>query len=225
MEGDLNEFQLSDILQFVSFGSRSGVLEILRTNGVHRINFTAGVITGLSAAGWSISEALLESNLVPQEVLDGLDLSNQADLRGPILAGSYMSAEDWNAFIARQVESLLYRLFDSRHGKFRFRQIGTIDFQWLPVKITTNRAVLEGTRWSETWSQVDPALRAPEARFGSSGTRPDAAVKLSPTQWRVFVASREPGSLNQLATRAMLSEVESLEALRALTGHGLVAIL
>lgn len=226
MEGDLNEFQLSDILQFISFGSRSGVLEILRPGAVHRITFTAGVITGLSAAGWSITEALLESNLVPQDVLNGMVRDNvQVDLRGPILAGGYMTADDWNAFIARQVESLLYRLFDSRQGKFRFRQLGTIEFQWLPVRITTDRAVLEGTRWSETWSQVDPSLRVPGARFGATATRLEAPIRVSPTQWRVFVASRDPGSLNQLATRAVLSEVEALEALRALTGHGLIVIL
>ena len=37
---------------------------------------------------------------------------------------------------------------------------------------------------------------------------------ISPTQWRVYVASAEPGNLMQLAARTVLAEVEVIESLQ-----------
>ena len=72
MEGDLREFALAEILQFVSLGSRTGVLEILRRDGVYRIAFTSGGITGLSADGWTVDQELRLSGLIPTDAVSNL---------------------------------------------------------------------------------------------------------------------------------------------------------
>ncbi|MEA2597711.1 MAG: hypothetical protein QOF01_4180, partial [Thermomicrobiales bacterium] len=160
MEGDMREFPLAEILQFISLGSRTGVLEIVRRDSVYGIIFTAGTITGLTADGWTLAQELRDSSLLPSEVLTGLLSVNSTiqDLRAAILTGGYMTADEWTAFVSRQVERLLYSLFDVRDGRFRFRQSATTDGQWLPVRVSADRAVLEGTRWSETWARTAEAV-------------------------------------------------------------------
>src|SRR3712207_2737683 len=105
MEGDLREFTLAEILQFVSLGGRTGVLEILRRDGVFRISFTAGAITGLAADGWTLAQELRESGILPADVMSSILANNAStnDLRGAMLTGGYMTAEEWTAFVARQV--------------------------------------------------------------------------------------------------------------------------
>lgn len=224
MEGDLREFPLAEILQFISLGSRTGVLEILRRDGVYGINFTSGTITGLTADGWTIAQELRDSGLLPGDALTGLlagDPDSQ-DLRSAVLTGGYMTAEEWTVFVARQVERLLYTLFDAREGKFRFRQNVTDGGRWLPVRVTADRAVLEGTRWSETWSRAADRVPSRLSRFARVDPPPSANQQLTSTQWRVFVALSEPGNVLQIAARAILTEVEVVESLQSLLDKGIV---
>jgi hypothetical protein len=226
MEGDLREFALAEILQFVSLGSRTGVLEVLRRDGVYRIAFTSGGITGLSADGWSVDQELRLSGMLPPDVVSGLLAADAKpeDLRSAVLTGGYMSADEWNAFVARQVERLLYTLFDAKEGKFRFRQAVNHAGPWLAVRISADRAVLEGTRWSETWNRAMTRIPTRLTRIERTGQAPVQPVGVSPTQWRVFVATSEPGTVLQIATRAILSEAEVIESLQFLLDQGIVCV-
>lgn len=220
----MREFPLAEILQFISLGSRSGVLEILRRDGVYGIIFTSGTITGLTADGWTLAQELRDSRLLPESVLTGLLAVNTSiqDLRAAILTGGYMTAEEWTAFVSRQVERLLYGLFDVRDGKFRFRQSATIDGQWLPVRVSADRAVLEGTRWSDTWSRVVDTIPSRQSRFERTSAAPKQTVRITPTQWRVYVSTAQPGSLVQIASRSVLAEVDVIESLQFLITNGIV---
>lgn len=224
MEGDMREFPLAEILQFISLGSRTGVLEIVRRDGVYGVIFTAGTITGLTADGWTLAQELRDSNLLPPDVLTGLLSVNTTiqDLRAAILTGGYLTADEWTAFVSRQVERLLYSLFDVRDGRFRFRQSATGEGQWLPVRVSADRAVLEGTRWSETWSRAAAIVPSRQTRFERTGSVPRQSIRISPIQWRVYVASAEPGNLMQLAARSVLAEVEVIESLQFLMSCGLL---
>ncbi len=223
----MREFPLAEILQFISLGSRSGVLEIVRREGVYGIVFTSGTITGLTSDGWTLANELRESQLLPDNVLTGLLAvnSNIQDLRAAILTGGYMTADEWTAFVSRQVERLLYSLFDVRDGKFRFRQSAPPEGQWLPVRVSADRAVLEGTRWSEAWARAVEAIPSRQSRFVRNNRAPRASVRVSPTQWRVVVSTAEAGTLTQIAARAILSEVEVIESIQYLLDINLITRL
>jgi hypothetical protein len=223
VEGDLREFALAEILQFVSLGSRTGVLEILRRDGIYRIAFTSGGITGLAADGWSLDHELDASGLLPPDLADSLTAKSE-DLRSAVLTSGHVSADEWNAFVARQVERLLYALFDAKDGKFRFRQAINHPGPWLAVRISADRAVLEGTRWSETWNRASARIPSRQSTVERTGQAPMQAVSVSPTQWRVFVATTEPGSVLQIATRAVLSEAEVIESLQFVLDQGVVRV-
>lgn len=224
MEGDMREFPLAEILQFISLGSRTGMLEIVRRDGTFGVIFTNGTITGLTADGWSLAQELRDSGLLPADVLTGLLAQNTSiqDLRGSILTSGYMNAEEWTSFVQRQVERLLYTLFDVRDGRFRFRQTTPTDDQWLPVRVSADRAVLEGTRWSDTWSRAAETVPTRHSIFARTGSVPQNPTPISPTQWRVYVACSEPGTLMQLAARTILSEVDVIESLQTLIEYDLL---
>jgi hypothetical protein len=224
LEGDLREFPLAEILQFVSLGSRSGVLDIIRRDRVYGIVFTAGAITGLSADGWTLAQELRESGLLPSEDLSSILASNSdtQELHRAVLAEGYLTDEEWTAFVERQIERLLYTLFDAHDGKFRFRQGAIVTQGLLPVRVSADRAVLEGTRWSETWARAVDLIPSRQSRFERAKHAPESAVKVTPTSWRVYVAASESGNLMQLAARSVLSEVAVIESLQSLIVAGLI---
>jgi hypothetical protein len=148
--------------------------------------------------------------------------SNIQDLRAAILTGGYMTADEWTAFVSRQVERLLYSLFDVRDGKFRFRQSAPPEGQWLPVRVSADRAVLEGTRWSEAWARAAEAIPSRQSKFCRTKRAPRSNVRISPTQWRVYVTTTSPGTLLQVAARSILSEVDVIESLQYLIDLNLV---
>ena len=224
MEGDLREFPLAEILQFISLGSRTGVLEILQRDGGYGINFTAGTITGLTTDNWSLAQELRESELLPADVATSLLArgNDTQELRGAVLAGGHMTAEEWTSFVARQVERLLYVLFDAREGRFRFKQGATDGGPWLTVRVTADRAVLEGTRWSETWARTAARIPSRQSRFERVDPPPLVDQHVTAAQWRVWVALSEAGNIRQLAARTVLTEVEVVEAIDALLDAGLV---
>ena len=224
MEGDLREFPLSEIPQFISLGSRTGILDILRRDGAFGVGFTGGIITGLTADGWTLADELRDSGLIPPDALPGL-IAKQDDsheLRASILTNGHMTAEERTVFVARQVERLLYTLFDVREGTFRFRQGATEGRPWLPIRVSADRAVLEGTRWSDTWAHAIDFIPSPQSRFSRIERPTTSATGVSVTQWRVYVALSEPGTVPQMAGRSIMTEVEVVEALQSLTAAGLV---
>jgi len=117
---------------------------------------------------------------------------------------------------------LLYALFDVREGKVRFRQMAPPEGEWLPVRVSADRAVLEGTRWSEALGRASETIRSCQSRFARTQRNPRGPVRLSPSQWRVFVATETIGSLPLIAARSVLSEVDVIESLQALMEVGLV---
>ena len=223
MEGDLREFPLAEILQFISLGSRTGMLEIVRGDGISRINFTAGAISGLTADTWSLTAELRVSGLISATAVADLPAAGSAEeLRSAVLTGGHMTAEEWTAFVARQVERLLFPLFDAREGTFRFRQAYEHPGPWLPTRITADRAVLEGTRWSEAWARSRQVIPSDQTRFVRRPNPPARPRRVSVSHWRVYVALGEPGTVAQVATRAILTEVEVAEAIEGLLGQELI---
>jgi len=223
VEGDLREFPLAEILQFISLGSRSGVLEIERRDTLCSVHFTEGMITGLRANDWSVTRELRDARLLPRSMVgEAIEQTEDVgELRSSLVAGGILTAEEWTIFVARQVERLLYSLFDVREGQFRFRQTPNPPGPWFPVRVSADRAVLEGTRWSETWSRVAERVPSRLLPFVRAAP-PAAATSVTPTQWRVYVVLDEPGDVRQIATRAILTEVETVEAIDALLGAGLI---
>jgi hypothetical protein len=82
--------------------------------------------------------------------------------------------------------------------------------------------VLEGTRWSETWARTGELIPSRQSRFEHSNKAPNNSLKITATNWRVFVSCSEPGNLMQLAARSILSEVETIESLNSLIQAGVI---
>lgn len=223
MEGDLAEFSLPDILQFVSLGSRSGTLEVVVPARSHRITFAGGVITALAADGWSFAAELLANEVEPSPTLAAaLATGSAAGVRSAVLTGGVMTAEEWTALVARQVERLLYPLFDAKSGRFRFQPAVEPQSPSFPVRLTTDRAVLEGTRWSEAWARALTMLPTREQRLGRHPGPPRRSMSIGANQWRVYAGLATAASVAEVAARMALTEVEVVEALPLLLEQGLI---
>lgn len=224
MEGDLREFSLPEILQFISLGSRSGVLEILLRDDVFGITFTSGIITGLTKNGWTLIDELASSEFITAQAVTEL-IKGETDaqaIQTAAFARGWMTEEEWSVFTARQIERLLYSLFDVRDGTFRFRHESAMDTLWLPVHLTADRAVLEGTHWSEAWSRAGDRIPSRHSWFTRTPTPPSEHQTISAAQWHVYVVLSVPASVNQIMARSVLTEVEVVESLYGLLTVGLV---
>jgi hypothetical protein len=69
---------------------------------------------------------------------------------------------------------------------------------------------------------VADSIPSRQSRFSRVPTPPRRSLAISPSQWRVYVALSEPGTIFQIAARTVQTEVEVVEAVQMLLEQTLI---
>jgi hypothetical protein len=229
MQGNIRDFSLAEVLQFVALGRRTGILEVQVGTERHRIYVRNGVIVGLNAVTAGTLKVLAEADLVPMAELEaalGEAQREGRDLGAVLVQRGLVSAGVWQRFVQRELERLLYRLFSLDDAPFAFQ---AIDFPTLPpltLDLPVDRAVLHGLRWAEAWMSLQPPVPSPNAVFAP--TAPPAllhAAGLEAVDRGVLAVLERPAEVQRTACRAGLSLLETAETLARLAAAGHVRLV
>lgn len=229
MQGNIRDFSLAEVLQFVALGRRTGILEVQVGADRHRIYVRNGVIVGLNAVNAGTLTVLAEADLVPATALAaalGEAQREGRDLGAVLVQRGLISAGVWQRFVQRELERLLYRLFSLEDAPFSFQ---AIDFPTLPpltLDLPVDRAVLHGSRWAEVWMGLQPPVPSPTAVFAP--TAPPALIEdasLKAADRSVLAALERQAEVQRAACRAGLSLLETAETLARLAAAGHVRLV
>ena len=69
MQGNIRDFSLAEVLQFIALGRRTGILALEVGAEEHRVYLRNGVIVGVNAATANTLRVLSEADLASPEVL------------------------------------------------------------------------------------------------------------------------------------------------------------
>jgi hypothetical protein len=228
MQGNIRDFSLAEVLQFMALGRRNGILELEVGPERHRIFLRNGVIVGVSAVTTSTLKVLGEAQLTSPAALDeALDEAQREgrNLGAVLVQRGAVTTAVWQRFMQCELERLLYRLFSLKDAQFSFKAAEFPTLPPLTFNLPIDRAVLNGSRWAEAWSHLQPAVPSPHAVYAATAPSATVAADLPAPDQGVLLALDRPTEVVRVATQVELSVIETARALARLAAAGRVRLV
>ncbi len=234
LQGRLSHFLLIDVLQLLSLSGQTGMLELRQGWNTRAMLFHEGRLTHISqgARPVSIGELLVKSGqLSPQQVDFLAQRSRQSGqpFTRLLLDSGLVSQEDLNACVEQQIEEAIYSLFLWRDCEFRFYwgEPDPLDPETtLPVDLSSERLIMEGTRRVDEWSQISPIIPSLRMIFYPAVQLdmlpPNRLEGLSPRDQRVLAQIDGRSDVLALAARAGMTRFDVVRSLAILATAGLI---
>ena len=121
--GRLEDLSLTDIIQIVYLSRRTGVLEIINSNGRHTVMFRGGLVVNASSPeSHDLVSYLLDAGLIPQDTANMIrKMEEQGIPHGTaVLELNLLSKDDLANAIRERVLAVVTPLLQSKEGEFNF---------------------------------------------------------------------------------------------------------
>lgn len=234
LQGRLNHILLIDILQMLSLSGQTGTLQLRQGWNTRAIFFQEGRLTYISQATrpLSVGELLVRSGQITQQQLDFLaQRARQSGLGFTrlLLDSGRVAQEDLRAVTEQQIEEAIYSLFLWRDCAFSFYhgEPEKVDLEnTLPVDISSERLIMEGTRRVDEWSHLSPIIPSLRMIFHPAGPlefMPESLMEgLDARDQRILSLVDGRSDVIALATRAGMTRFDVMRSLATLVNAGLI---
>ncbi len=194
LSGNLKTVSFSDILQLLSTGEKTGVLEVNTSARQKEVAFKGGNI--IYASSLNTTEDLLGNMLLRKGKLSKDQLERAITLHKQTGRQLGTTLVDMNLFekdeiaecLKFQIEEIVYNLFSWQEGNFAFHEGTSPQNAPFLVELTTMSIVMEGTRRIDEWLEIQKVLPPDEMMLSvaaSPKTNSDE-VRLTMEEFRVL---------------------------------------
>jgi Domain of unknown function (DUF4388) len=222
LSGNLRTMDLSEILQWISTGHKTGTLHLERRSVQKKIIFRRGVIyTSYSNdPRESLGQFLVRDGLISEEQLFRalLQQEQEGSLLGAILVSTGIITEDaLRESLQRKAEETIYDLFLWPEGRFEFKEgeLPTL----IEINMEVTGVILEGVRRVDEWERIRKAFGAAPRSFK---VKKGAAPSGDPAAARALELAAQGRSLAEIALDMHRSEFDAASLLYALFERGLI---
>jgi hypothetical protein len=222
LSGNLRTMELSEILQWISSGHKTGTLHLERRSVQKRIVFRKGVIY----TSWSndpresLGQFLVRDGWISEEQLFRALLQQETEgaLLGAILVSTGILTEAaLRQSLQEKAEETIYDLFLWPEGRFEFKEgeLPTL----IEINMEVTGVIMEGIRRVDEWTRIREAFGSSLASFK---VKKGAARPADPAEARVLELASAGRSLAQIALDLHRSEFDAASLLFSLHERGLV---
>jgi len=231
IKGSLKEASLTDVLQLLTMGGKTGCLSVTDGQSFGYIYFEDGRIIYASLLNRRdrLGDILIREGVLNREQLDDAieEQSRTRDGRrlGEILvARGNVDAETLRRYLHHQIEEAVYHLFTWSQGTFYFEPGQAPEGEELLVSIDPESLLLEGARRVDEWSQFEKKIPSLDIIFALDSERSAAisSLKLTDEQERILPYLDGKHSVWQIIEETTLGEFKVGKALYGLITAGLV---
>jgi hypothetical protein len=224
LAGNLRTMDLSEILQWVSTGRKTGALHIERRSIQKRIYFEHGVI----CSSWSndpresLGQIFVRERLLTEEQLFGALNRAEKEKRpfGVILVDDGVITEDQIRNALRvKAEETIYDLFLWPEGKFEFKAGETPGEGMIVTELDVTSALLEGARRVDEWTRIHKAFPNLSTSFEVKSSRGD---KIEPIEAEFLALALKGSTLPAIALEMRRSDFDAAEIALQLHNRGLL---
>ncbi|MEN9226311.1 MAG: DUF4388 domain-containing protein [Thermostichus sp. DRC_bins_24] len=204
--GNLSDFSLTDLMQVLKRGHKTGQLSVASPNGIHRIWIYQGRVVAAREPGrkMGLAEMLSEEELLSNRVLD--KLTSRCDINEPLGVCLHrqglITAQTLASLFRQQLRRAVYPLFALEEGGFEFDGIAM-----LPYGEMTGHSkgimdvVIEGLRFIQNSSSSEINLLQPDQVLERTSLE-IPLVKLAPLEWSVLeVLSTSPLRIHSVSQK------------------------
>lgn len=149
--GNLRTLELSELLQWLAQGTKTGVLIIENADTEKRIYFDRGTIVSSESSDSQehLGHFLIEEGLIDEPILARALKLQQATqiLLGKVLVTlGAITENELNQVLQQKTQETIYELFSWPEGEFRFVPDDLPEFPMVPMALDVTNLVLEGMR-------------------------------------------------------------------------------
>lgn len=230
LSGNLKTVSFPDILQLLSTGKKSGILEISTRTRQKEVAFRDGNI--IYASSINNTEDLLGNMLLRRGRISKADLQRAIELHektgrqlGATLVDMKLFEKEEIAECLRlQVEEIVYNLFAWDHGDFIFHEGSEVKDLPFQVNLNTMNVVMEGTRRIDEWSEIQKALPPDDVLLAvvESPQINREEIRLSLDEYKMLNLIDGEKTLPELVKISPIGEFVSYRATYRLLKQGLV---
>jgi hypothetical protein len=223
LKGELGTMALSDILQWVSQGRKTGTLHVSRGAVEKRVSFGAGSIH----SSWSndpresLGQFLVRERLVSEEQLFRTLLRQETEGRplGALLVEQgLLKNEDLLRMLIHKAEEAVYDLFHWTEGHFEFKD-GEIQREApFPVELDVTSVIMEGIRRIDEWERMREVIPSTESTFKAMGQPED------PVDHEVLLLCSEGKGVTEIAFAVRRTVFDTTVMLFEMHHRGLILV-
>ncbi|WP_025321377.1 DUF4388 domain-containing protein [Deferrisoma camini] len=228
LQGTLDSFNLSELLQLIAHQGKTGTLEIEVDRSVARLRFRDGRLVEAwpdrRSPAELIGARLVRAGLItPAQLGMALERQRQSLRRlGDILVSmGVLRLGEFREVLTLQHRETVYRLLGLNRGSFRFRDEPVELEEGVSVPLDVGELLMEGFRQIDEWPRLQekiPSDRMVLVRRAGGGLPED----LDPVAVKVLSLVDGVASVREIVDRARVGEFRGMEALAELMDRGLV---
>jgi hypothetical protein len=237
LQGNLQDFTVTQLLNLINLAGKSGALLVQGPNEGARLIFRQGKL----AYAQMVSENGQKQGSLPS-ILHRAEKINDAQLNtlqtraagmsdkelGLLLINSgYVSQQDILESLQGYFVALIQQLFTWVEGRFKFDPAQDVPDSKIPVRISLEDLIMEGSRQVREWEQLNSEI--PNLDMALAFTdRPGVNLKkvnLNVEEWRVVSYINPKNSIRQIAKATKMSDVEIRRIVYGLLQAGLVKLI
>ena len=216
ISGNLRTLGFTELLQWLSQGTKTGTLLVTDDVTEKRIFFDRGTIvsTASNSPEEYLGHFLLSHGLIDEIILaKAMEMQEESKIMlGKILVTiGAITEEDLDHMLRLKAEESLYELFTWTEGDFRFLDGELPKLPMVPLALNVTHLVLEGTQRIDDWSRM-------QSRITSMQAVPVAVLELAPEAKDDRIAQRilelvdDDRTIEEIALHAHTSEYQVCRA-------------
>jgi len=235
MQGNLKQVPLPEVLQFISMGKSTGILQLRQGSAEITLSIHNGKIVNSSSLERKrrLGDLLVNRGLLRRSELSRL-LNLQKTVESDKRLGEILVEREIvdNATIREtlrlQLEEEVWHLFGWEDGEFKFETVPGDKLGPPIVQIDIEPMILEGTRRNDEWKKIEqyiPHDRVVLATFIDNPDDFERDITLREEEWEVLSKVNGRFSVRAIVSRANMGRFEVHSILTQFVKSGLVRIV
>ena len=227
IKGSLTEASLTDVLQLLALGQKTGCLSVAREGSFGSIHFDRGRIVHASVVNRydRLGDRLVRDGALTPDALARIVSSaspaGDRDLADTLLAQGVVEREQLEAAYREQVEEAVFHLFSWTQGNFTFEAEVRPASRDTLVSINADSLLLEGARRVDEWTLIARKIPSLDLIFEiDQGRIAHREVGLSAEQQRIAPWLDGTHDVTNVVNKSGLNEFEVGKALFGLLTAG-----
>lgn len=231
LEGTLQDFALVDILQLVGMQRKTGTLSLNRRDETITVLLQDGMVVWASPES-AVFEKTLGRILVRRGQISSERWEEARQLHTrkghsliPFLgAGQWVSPQDLERVVQREVLETLYRVLRWREGKYTFVSQTEVDLSKGQISpVGTETVLLEAVRQMDEWPLVEQRLPSPDLVVRRKGRLVDRE-KVAPEALEVLELVDGTRTAREIAELCDFGEFDAYKSITDLVGNGVLEL-
>lgn len=237
LQGNLQDFTVTQLLNLVNLANKSGALLIQGPNEGARLVFRQGklafaqLVSEQGKTQGTLSSVLHRAEKINDAQLNTLQSRaagmSDKELGLLLINSGYVTQQDILESLQSYFVSIIQQLFTWVEGRFKFDAAQDVPDNKIPVRIALEDIIMEGSRQVREWEQL--TYEIPNLDMALAFTdRPGVNLKkvnLNVEEYRVVSYINPKNSIRQIAKATKMSEVEIRRIVYGLLQAGLVKMI